>query len=116
MTNPPKKIKIGPQDWTVIERERESDGMLDDGSYGYTLANSNVIVLDAALPVSKKRVTLVHELLHAARLQADPPQIPSREAGLEEWEHFFIGVWDNTLLALLRDNPKLVAWLLEADK
>lgn len=116
MISIPKKIKIGPQSWTVVERERATDGLLDDGSYGYTLPNANLIVLDANIPHSKKRSVMLHEILHAVRLQYDPTQKPSREADLDEWEHFFIGVWDNGLLGVLRDNPKLVEWLVEVDK
>lgn len=114
--NTPKKLKLGAQDWTVVERRRSEDGMLDDGSYGYTLPNHNLIVIDADMPPSKKRVTLLHEVLHATRLQADPPQTPSREANLDEWEHFFIAVWDNALVAALRDNPRLVEWLTGGDQ
>lgn len=116
MTNVPKKIKIGPQQWTVVERTREADGMLDDGSYGYTLPNSNMIVLDANLPMSKKRAVMMHELMHATRLQYDPSQRPVKDADFDDWEHFFIGVWDNSLLAVLRDNAKLVEWLVEKDE
>lgn len=112
----PKKIKIGPQSWTVIERDREVDGMLDEGNYGYTLSSTNVIVLDDRMPLSKKRAVLVHEVLHAIRLQQNPVQHPEKKAELEEWEHFFIDIWDNALLAVLRDNPGVVEWLVERDE
>ena len=112
----PKKIKIGPQSWTVVERLRDADGMLDEGSYGYTLPNSNIIVLDVSLPMSKKRAVMIHELMHAIRLQYDPAPKPGKEAEVDEWEHFFIGVWDNGLLGVLRDNPRLVEWLVEKDE
>ena len=40
----PKKIKIGAQVWTVIERDRADDGYISEDSYGYTLQKTNVIV------------------------------------------------------------------------
>jgi hypothetical protein len=38
---------------------------------------------------------------------------PKKDSSFETWEHYFIGIWEEPLLMLLRDNPKLVEWLVE---
>ena len=117
----PKKIKIGSQTWTVEERSKLTDGMLNDDSYGYTLQQSNMIVVDKALPISRKRQTLLHELLHAIRytqggsgIKPDMENVLPHEV-ISTWEHYFIGVYEDGLLSVLRDNPSLVSFLLEKD-
>jgi hypothetical protein len=109
----PKKIKVGPQVFEVIERSHKEDGMLNDGSYGYTLDIHNTIVIDKDIHHSKKGVTLLHEVMHAARMVFENPTKPKKNAEFEEWEHHFIGIWENSLLMILRDNPDLVEYLLK---
>lgn len=109
----PKKIKIGIQYFSVVQRNRDDDGMLNDGSYGYTLDGQNLIVLDANMPESKKKVTLFHEVMHAARMAWENQTKPGKGASFEDWEHYFIGVWETTLIMALRDNPEFVRWILK---
>ena len=117
----PKKVKIGAQVWDIIERSRDDDGLINDDSYGYTLQKSNVIVLDKNCPPSRKRQTLFHELFHAIRFSNGASGIkPSLEDVLPHevlgtWEHYFIAMYEDTMLSMLRDNPKLAAYLLEKD-
>lgn len=108
----PLTVKIGVQEFTVIERSRLEDGMLNDGTYGYTLDLDNLIVLDKDIPLSKKKVTLFHELMHATRMVWENDSKPKKGADFDEWEHYFIGVWENSILLLLRDNPKVQEWLM----
>ena len=115
MVDVPKKIKIGPQVFTVKERTSADDGMLNDGSYGYTLDSGNLIVLDADVHISKKRAVLMHELLHAIRMVYDPTVKPNKDDDYDSWEHHFIAIWEFGVLAVLRDNPKLVEWLLDSN-
>lgn len=109
----PKSIKIGVQYFSVVERDKHDDGMLNDGAYGYTLDDKNLIVLDRGMPESKKKVTLFHEILHAARMAWENQTKPGKGASFEDWEHYFIGVWETTMILVLRDNPELVKWLLK---
>lgn len=117
----PKKIKIGAQDWTLIERSRSEDGMINDDAYGYTLQKSNTIVLDKNCPPSRKRQTLFHELFHAVRFSSGntdlKPNMEDVQPGevISIWEHYFIGIYEDTLLAVLRNNPLLAKFLLEKD-
>jgi hypothetical protein len=114
----PTRIKIGAQDWTIIERDRSDDGTIDDDAYGYTLQKSNTIVLDKHCPPSRKRQTLFHELFHAIRFSNGASGIkPNLEDILPHevistWEHYFIAMYEDTMLSVLRENPQLTNYLL----
>lgn len=111
----PTRIKIGPQVFTVVERDGKGDATLHDGAYGYTLDGKNLIVLERSLPFTKKQVTLFHEIMHACRMTFENPTKPKKSSEFEEWEHYFVGIFESSLLMVLRDNPELVAWLLQED-
>lgn len=117
----PKKIKIGAQIWTVVERDRADDGFIADDAYGYTLQKTNVIVLDKHCPASRKRQTLFHELFHAIRfsngssgIKPDMENIQPDEI-IATWEHYFIAMYEDTMLNVIRENPALTRYLLEKD-
>lgn len=105
----PKQVKIGPQTFTIEFRDPAKDGMLNDGSIGYTLDSGNLIVISKNISLSKQQVTLMHEILHAMRMIFENG-MPKKNASYEKWEHFFIGVYENAMLMLMRDNPELVEW------
>ena len=113
MTNMPSTVKIGAQVFTIMQRSREEDGMLNDNTLGYTLELQNLIVVDKQLPLTKKRLPLVHELLHAMGFVFDTSVKPSKKDDFDTWEHYFIGIWEEPLLMLLRDNPTMVTYLVE---
>jgi Zn-dependent peptidase ImmA (M78 family) len=104
-------LKINSQDYKVIERSRQEDGMLNDGSYAYTLDMGNLIVLDKDISQSKKQVTLMHEILHAIRFNNDALPKPRKKDSFEDWEHYFIAMYEGNLTAVLKENPQLVEWL-----
>jgi hypothetical protein len=103
-----KSVKIGPQKFEILERDPKQDGMLSDGAYGYTLDTSNLIVIDSTLGNGKQQVTLLHEILHAVRMNNDGMPRPSKEDEFDAWEHYFIAMYETGLLSVLKDNPKLV--------
>ncbi len=111
--NPPAKIRIGTQVFEVVLRDRKSDGMLNDGTFGYTQDNDNLIVIDSALTATRQRSTLVHELMHAIRMVFNTPVKPKKSDDFETWEHWFIAIYEETLLIVLRDNPELLKYLTE---
>lgn len=117
----PTRIKIGAQDWTIVERSASDDGIISDDSYGYTLQKTNVIVIDKNCPPSRKRQTLFHELFHAIRFSNGSSGIkPNTEDILPSeviptWEHYFIAMYEDTMLSILRENPKLTEYLLSND-
>ena len=102
-------VKIGPQVFKVEFRNTRTDGMLNDNTYGYTLDQGNLIVIASDVSKSKQQVTLVHEMLHAARMIFEGATTPNKKADHEQWEHHFIGRFENAFLLILRDNPELVA-------
>lgn len=114
----PTKIKIGAQDWTIIERDRGDDGIIADDSYGYTLQKTNTIVLDKHCPPSRKRQTLFHELFHAIRFSNGSSGIKPNLEDIQPdeviatWEHYFIAMYEDTMLLVLRENPAVSDYLL----
>jgi len=108
-----KSVKVGPQKFDVVERNSREDGMLNDGAYGYTMDGRNLIVIASGLGNGKQQITLLHEILHAVRMNNDGMPRPSKEDDFESWEHYFIAMYETGLLAVLKDNPKLVAWLTD---
>lgn len=111
----PKKIKIGSQTWEITEQKRKHNSEFLDGTYGYTVDKDNTIVLDAEMANSVRRVTLLHELLHAIRFIFGGSFKPAKTTTYEEWEHYFIGIYEEPLLMVLKDNPELMEFLLSND-
>jgi hypothetical protein len=111
----PKKARIGTHVFSIVERTKDTDGMLNDDTCGYTLEQQNLIVIDASMPLSKKKLTLFHELLHATRMVFDSSYQPGKNDSFDVWEHYFIGIWEEALLLLFRDNPTLMKWLTDAE-
>ena len=109
----PSKVKIGPQVFDIVQRNKNEDATLNDGSYGYTIDDGNIIVIDSAISVTKKQVTLLHEIMHCVRLINDAFPKPTKEDDFEAWEHFFIAMWESNLLMVLKDNVELTDWLLD---
>lgn len=107
----PDRVKIGAQIWAIDYRTRAEDGMLNDGCYGYTLEPSNLIVIEYGIPLNKQQSTVIHEILHAARMTFDNTGRPAKKAEFLELEHFFIGVWEQALLQIIQDNTGLLLWL-----
>jgi hypothetical protein len=111
----PNVVKVGPQTFRIIYRSRSEDGMLNDNTYGYILDTSNIIVIDDGAPLNKKQTTLWHELFHAARMTFDSGARPANDLDFDDLEHHFIGIWEASLLAILKDNPELVLWLTKEE-
>ena len=108
----PSKVKIGAQIFRVEERSVKQDGTLNDNSYGYTLDQGNLIVIDANIAFNKKQQTLLHEVIHAlGMVHAAGMKQPGGKDEYEVWEHHFIGIWESPMLLFIRDNPEVIAWL-----
>ncbi len=110
----PSKVKVGSQVFKIEFRDPKNDGMLNDGTNGYTLDLGNLIVVSSSLSRSKQQVTLWHEILHAMRMVFENV-MPQKESEFEDWEHYFIGIYENASLMVIRDNPELMEWLEEED-
>jgi hypothetical protein len=107
----PTSVKIGPQIFNIEYRSTSLDGMLNDGSHGYTLDQGNLIVISNDLSINKQKIVVVHEVLHAARMVFEN-NTPEKEADFDKWEHYFIGIYENFLIMFMRDNPEIIDWLM----
>ncbi|CAB4128900.1 IrrE N-terminal-like domain containing protein [uncultured Caudovirales phage] len=107
----PKTIKLGTQDWTIVEHTSKEDGMLYEDNYGYTLERRNMIVVDKDASDTRKRQVVMHEILHAIRFTFFTGNKMASKLSFEDTEHYFIGMYEETLLMVLKDNPELVAYL-----
>ena len=113
MSKLPVTIKVGTQDWTIVEHTSKEDGMLYEDNYGYTLERRNMIVIDKDASDSRKKQVLVHEILHAIRFTFFTGNKMAPKLSFEDTEHYFIGMYEETLLMVLQDNPLLVEYLLD---
>lgn len=115
MTAPlPKFIRVGTHKFEVVENKRKHDvDIRDNGTYGYCIDKDNAIVLDKDMPLTMKRITLFHEMLHAVRFIYGGNHRPKKDTTYEEWEHFWIGIYEEPVVQILRENPDLVAFLLD---
>ncbi len=107
-----KTVKIGTQVWEIIERSSKKDSELNEGTYGYTMDKYNQIIIDIDLPESRKRTTVLHELLHAIRFTYGGATTPTKGTSYTDWEHHFIALWEEPLVTVLQENPELVKFLL----
>jgi|LauGreDrversion2_6_1035139.scaffolds.fasta_scaffold60913_2 hypothetical protein len=106
----PKTIKIGSQIFKIVSRDPAIDGMLA-GAVGYSLDDENLIVLSNRLSDSKKKQTLMHEILHCLKFVFYAGHHPITK-DVDTWEHFFIHLYEEPLVMVLVDNPQLVKYLL----
>lgn len=112
----PSKVKIGPQTYKIEFRDPAKDGMLNDGSHGYTLDGGNLIVISKVIDLSKQRITVLHEILHACKFVFEGYQVAKKDiTELEEMEHYYISIYENSLIMVMQDNPDLIEWLSETD-
>jgi len=105
----PARVKIGSQIWEISEQKRKHSM---DNHFGVTNSKDNSIVIDADCADSMKRTTLFHELLHAIAVTFGGSLNPNKWADFAEAEHYWIGLYEEPVIAMLRDNPDLVAYLL----
>lgn len=118
----PKVIKVGQRIYDVHVRNESQDPTLSD-CYGYTMVNFDHIVLNDNLSLAKSRGVLLHELLHVLNgMYANRATTTVAVDGDAEysdkydaWEHYFIGVYQESVVTLLRDNPDLVAFLTSGE-
>jgi hypothetical protein len=107
----PKKIKLGTQVWTIVEHTSKEDGLLYEDNYGYTLERMNMIVIDKEASDTRKKQVLMHEILHAIRFTFFTGNKMASKLNFEDTEHYFIGMYEETLLMTFKDNPELLQYL-----
>ena len=96
----PRHVIVGPHRYRITEIP---DGILEGaGSDGTCSPRHLTIALDGNQPRSQKADTLCHELTHALLASV------KLEDDVEEAIALALGPG---LLALIRDNPKLIDWM-----
>ena len=115
MSKLPTSVLIGQRVFTIEEQIAFTDTYID-GNYGYVTFTSDRIVLRRDLTPSMRRSTLLHEVMHATR-QVFAPNTPEPKTfeNSRDMEHWYIGVWEESLLTVLRTNPDVAAFLLATD-
>jgi Zn-dependent peptidase ImmA (M78 family) len=103
----PKLVHVAPFDFAIRYNQELVDTL---GAMGMSsLRNQIVVVGTNQMPVCE-RDTVLHELLHMCVQQT--PLFQNSEEWAAEEERFVAAVTPR-LLAMLRSNPKLVAYLVE---
>lgn len=108
----PAKVKVGPFTYQVKvggrawdeARIRESDASL----IGHHAADTLTIAMQPGLAVGAAREVLLHEVMHACFNAAGQPIS-------DDHEEDAVRTLAPTVLAALRDNPQLAAYLLAED-
>lgn len=97
---PPRRIVVGPYEYRVLVDEDRIPGEL----FGLCDKGKHVISIHPDQSPARLRSTLMHELLHAL---CDLTGVDDDKA-----EERIVTVTAPALLSLLRDNPKLLDWLI----
>lgn len=101
---PPKKVRIGYADYSVLQGGDVQDIMDDTLNEGISNGNVLKILLRSDRPFVNTAETLLHEILHQCLFMA----------GLElerDVEEPIVRAMSMHLFSVLRDNPKLVSYL-----
>jgi len=101
--NVPRKVRVSPFSFDVLEVH----GLADAGSCRPDV-ESVLLAMDQA--PGQKRDTLLHESLHAIVRQGFGSTFEAVDKAFEEQ---VVSFFAPRILALLRDNPRLVAYLTE---
>lgn len=100
-------VTIDPDDWMRIEHNSRK---FDD--YAHTKHNIATIYLNPDQAPSVLPLTLWHEVLHAlAETCMGAPDWRGLGKDKDDREESVIRAWEHPTLAVLRDNPQLVAYL-----
>ncbi len=111
----PTKVKVGWMEYDILWVSHQMWPAGRQSSLGVTFSNRSEILMregDEESPVYSEiqlRETLLHEILHAVyhvtNLTTNPVQTDNPE-------EYVVGVLAGPVLAVLRDNPKVLAYLL----
>lgn len=112
MAELPARVRVGPFVYTVASDAvalREAEHASSPHIHGGCNNNQLRIVVDTSYPPGQQRDTLWHEVKHAVNYLAD---FGGKDRLDEEG---VVGRTSSLELMVLRDNPALLAFLLEAD-
>lgn len=120
-TKMPASVQIGavlfgvttdPIDWVKMEHSRQVKGY-----YGHTDCTTARIFVNPDCPTGVQRLTLWHEVLHAlAETVMGKPDWRHLGKEVDDREETVVRAWEHPTLAVMRDNPDLMAYLAGADQ
>ena len=100
----PTKVRIFGIDWAVVEDKRSAE---HGRFYGKTVHGPAQILLEPEMSEGRRRQTVCHEIIHVIS-----NELLDNTAELKEAQVRALGAgW----YQVLRDNPGLVAWLMESE-
>lgn len=101
------RVTTDSGEWLEIEHRTQTSGY-----YGHTEHHGAVIYLNPALGAEVMRLTLWHEVMHAlAEVAMGSPDWTKLGKSKKDREESVIRHWEHPVVAVLRDNPELVAYL-----
>lgn len=120
----PKEVRIGPRTYTVsfVSKEELLSDLDDEGAIGSSNHVHLRIKVWADMDQVMLRETLLHEVLHCcASIGASNIENFLRGKGktdllIFDYEEFYVEALDSNMLAFLRDNPEVVAWLCNKEE
>lgn len=105
-------ITVDPDEWVKMEHSRQVKGY-----YGHTDCVSARIYVNPDCPTGVRRLTLWHEILHAlAETVMGKPDWTQLGDDTDAREENVVRAWEHPTIAVLRDNPDLVAYMTGADQ
>jgi hypothetical protein len=108
-TSLPNRAHLGPFVYAITDRKRDWKRLAPgdmDTHWGLTLHAEATILLNPQSSPALQRVTLLHELLHAAAFAGG--QLDTRKRTEEQW----VAMTAPQLLDCLRRSPEVAAYLL----
>lgn len=103
----PRSIKIGPYDWKVVIETEDRDG---EELYGQAVFDNKTVLLWPKHLLSASHIVgiVIHECLH---IIFDHAGLAKLKRGKEEREEQIVLGFQDGLVGVLRDNPKLMTWM-----
>jgi hypothetical protein len=114
----PTSVKIGTIIYLVVANADQwlkvSGGEQHRSDYGYTHHLESIIYLNPEGSPSQTRLSLWHEILHClSECVMGSPAWDYLGETKEDRDEFVVRAWEHATLAVMRDNPDLVAWLTD---
>ena len=106
MPDLPAHLDIGPHRWTVQGDDQARRHLGGNGRWGETNPEALTIAVDTDRPYTQVAETLLHETLHAVWRTVNVAEDADEEQT--------VNALTPTLLAVLRANPALAAYLTAA--
>jgi hypothetical protein len=103
----PTKVKVGAFTYAV-EFERDITDAKE--AEGTVLTTQGRILIHDGMPGDRTREAFLHELLHAA---IDQTPLRAKDKDGRDDEEDTVAALSPLLFRVLRENPRLVAWLVE---